>query len=143
MSPKKKSAYTVPKLKDFSTAALDKEVAKLRAAIDEEAKAVSTEDEWKIFRDRWMARKNGILTQINDLWLKAAPKEAKRDVGQRATTITIPPAATTTQDTHDHGKNIAILKKAHAEGVDAQIDEARRALELSQRIDITLPGIRR
>ena len=37
----------------------------------------------KAFRDRWMARKNGVLTQINDLWLKAAPKEAKREVGQR------------------------------------------------------------
>ena len=31
MSPKKKSEYAVPKLKDFSVAALDKEVAKLRA----------------------------------------------------------------------------------------------------------------
>ena len=30
-----------------------------------------------------MARKNGVLTQVNDLWLKAAPKEAKREVGQR------------------------------------------------------------
>ena len=30
-----------------------------------------------------MARKNGVLTEINDLWLKAAPKEAKREVGQR------------------------------------------------------------
>ena len=28
-----------------------------------------------------MARKNGVLTQINDLWLKGAPKEAKRDAG--------------------------------------------------------------
>ncbi len=35
----------------------------------------------KPFRDRWMARKNGILTQINDLWLKAAPKDAKREAG--------------------------------------------------------------
>ena len=26
-----------------------------------------------------MARKNGVLTQINDLWLKGAPKEAKRE----------------------------------------------------------------
>ena len=26
-----------------------------------------------------MARKNGVLTQLNDLWLKAAPKEAKPD----------------------------------------------------------------
>ena len=30
-----------------------------------------------------MARTNGILTQINDQWLKAAPKEAKRDAGQK------------------------------------------------------------
>ena len=35
----------------------------------------------KVFRDHWMARKNGILTQINDLWLKGAPKEAKREAG--------------------------------------------------------------
>jgi len=143
MNPKKKSAYTVPTLKDFSAAGLDKEVAKLRAAIDEESKAVSTENEWKTFRDRWMARKNGILTQVNDLWLKAAPKDAKRDVGQRVNTIIIPHVETTAKDTHDHWKNIAILKKARAEGVDTQIDEARRALELSQRLDITLPGIRR
>jgi len=143
VSPKKKSEYTVPKLKDFSTAALDKEVARLRAAVDEESKAVSNEDEWKIFRDRWMARKNGILTQVNDLWLKAAPKDAKRDVGQRVNTIVIPHVETIAKDTHVHWKNIAILKKARAKGVDAQIDEARRALEWSQHIDITLPGIRR
>jgi phenylalanyl-tRNA synthetase alpha chain len=143
MSPKKKSEYAVPKLKDFSAAALDKEVAKLRAALEEESKAVRTEDEWKIFRDRWLARKNGILTQVNDLWLKASPKEAKRDVGQRVNTIIIPHVETVAKDTHDRWKNLAILKKAHADGVDAQIDEARLALELSQRLDITLPGIRR
>jgi phenylalanyl-tRNA synthetase alpha chain len=143
MAAKKKSAYTVPKLKDFSEEALDKEVAKLRAALEEEAKAVSSEDEWKVFRDRWMARKNGILTQINDLWLKAAPKEAKRDVGQRVNTVIIPLVETITKETHDCWKNLAILKKARAEGVDAQIDEARLVLELSRHLDITLPGIRR
>jgi phenylalanyl-tRNA synthetase alpha chain len=37
----------------------------------------------KAFRDRWLARKNGILTQINELWLKGAPKEAKREAGSR------------------------------------------------------------
>ena len=36
-----------------------------------------------------MARKNGVLTQINDLWLKAAPKEAKREVGQRVNELKI------------------------------------------------------
>ena len=30
-----------------------------------------------------MARKNGVLTQVNDTWLKAAPGPAKREVGQR------------------------------------------------------------
>ena len=143
MSPKKKSVYTVPELKDFSAVALDKEVAKLRAAIEEESKAVNTEGEWKIFRDRWMARKNGIVTQVNDLWLKAAPKEAKREVGQRVNTIIIPHVETIAKDTHDRLLNLAILKKARAEGVDAEIDEARLALELSERLDITLPGIRR
>ena len=143
MSPKKKSEYAVPKLKDFSATTLDKEVAKLRAAVEEESKAVSTEDEWKIFRDRWIARKNGILTQVNDLWLKAAPREAKRDVGQRVNTIIIPHVEAIVKATHDRWKDLAILKKARADGVDAQIDEARLALELSQRLDITLPGIRR
>src|ERR1700690_1442143 len=79
--------YTVPKLKGFSAGALDKGVEKLLAALEQEAAAVKSEADWKIFRDRWMARKNGVLTEINDLWLKAAPKEAKREVGQRVNHI--------------------------------------------------------
>ena len=76
-------AYTVPKLTDFSTAALDSAVRELLSALDQESAAVASENEWKAFRDRWMARKNGVLTQLNDLWLKAAPGPHKRDVGQR------------------------------------------------------------
>jgi phenylalanyl-tRNA synthetase alpha chain len=76
-------AYTVPKLKDFSAAALEKATKKLLSALDEEGAAIKTEPDWKTFRDRWMARKDGVLTQANDLWLKAAPKEAKRHVGQQ------------------------------------------------------------
>src|SRR4029077_3810448 len=79
--------YTVPKLKSYTAAALDKAVEKLRAALNDEAKAVKNEADRKAFRDRWMARKNGGLTQINDLWLKAAPKDAKREVGQRVNEI--------------------------------------------------------
>src|SRR5438876_10571679 len=79
--------YSVPKLKTFSEAALDKAVEKLLAALKTESKAVKNEEDWKAFRDRWMARKNGVLTQINDLWLKASPKDSKRDVGQRVNEI--------------------------------------------------------
>ena len=55
----------------------------MRCACAAEAAAVRSDAELKAFRDRWMARKNGILTQINDLWLKGAPKEAKREAGIR------------------------------------------------------------
>ncbi len=51
-------------------------------ALENEWSALRSEGEWKIFRDRWMARKNGILTQVNELWLKAAPADAKRLVGR-------------------------------------------------------------
>src|SRR5947209_20258418 len=76
-------AYTVPQLKDFSPAALDKAVEKLLSALDQESAALADEAQRKTFRDHWLARKDGILTQINELWLKPAPKEAKREVGQR------------------------------------------------------------
>jgi phenylalanyl-tRNA synthetase alpha chain len=75
--------YTVPKLTDYSSPALDAAARELLSALGSEATGVSGENEYKFFRDRWMARKDGITTQINDLWLKAAPKEAKRDAGQR------------------------------------------------------------
>src|ERR1035437_10977795 len=75
--------YTVPKLTDFSAAALDSAVRELLSALEQESAGVGSENDWKVFRDRWMARKNGVLTQLNDLWLKAAPGPNKRDVGQR------------------------------------------------------------
>src|SRR5882724_2123030 len=79
--------YTVPKVTDFSAAALDRAVRELLSALEQESAAVASENDWKVFRDRWIARKNGILTQLNDLWLKTAPKDAKRDVGQRVNEI--------------------------------------------------------
>jgi phenylalanyl-tRNA synthetase alpha chain len=117
-------AYTVPKLKDFSAAALDKATAKLVAALEKEAAEVKSESDQKEFRDRWMARKNGVLTQVNDLWLKAAPKEAKRDVGQR----------------------VNQLKKQVEETIESTLQRksANDAPNLdSERTDITLPGIQR
>jgi phenylalanyl-tRNA synthetase alpha chain len=117
--------YTVPKLKDHSAKALDKAVEKLRAALNSEAKTVRTEADLKVFRDRWMARKNGILTQVNDLWLKAAPKDAKRDAGQRVNEV----------------RTFVEQEVAKAEAIQAAGGVA--AKESTDRLDITLPGIRR
>lgn len=113
-------AYTVPKLKDFSPAALDKAVEKLLAALEKESAAVKSESERKNFRDRWLARKDGILTQINELWLKAAPKEAKREVGQR----------------------VNKLKTEVEQKVEAALAKTPAASAASD-VDIALPGIRR
>ena len=118
-------AYDVPKLTDFSAAALETAARELLAALAAEASAVGNDGDWKVFRDRWMARKNGVLTLINDLWLKAAPKQAKREVGQR----------------------VNELKARVEESIGATQEKiqggAASAQLAAERIDFTLPGIRR
>ena len=126
--------YSVPKLKSFSEAALDKAVEKLLAALKTESKAVKNEEDWKAFRDRWMARKNGVLTQINDLWLKASPKDSKRDVGQRVNEI----KAKVTEVVE--GRQIKGISRAPVDSLEFR-DSVRA--EVTQRLDLTLPGIRR
>jgi phenylalanyl-tRNA synthetase alpha chain len=119
--------YSVPKLKSFTAAALDKAAEKLLAALKQEAASVKSEADWKTFRDRWMARKNGVLTEVNELWLKTAPKEAKREVGQRVNEIkaTVEEAVAEAEDTQGHGSITSSAKAG------------------SGALDITLPGIRR
>src|SRR5438874_7177386 len=114
--------YSVPKLTNYSAEELDGAVAELLSAAQSESLAIHSDAEWKSFRDRWMARKNGILTQVNDLWLKAAPKEAKKDVGAR----------------------VNALKNQVEEIVSSTEQRISAAPSLaSERIDVTLPGIRR
>ena len=117
--------YTVVKLTDYSSGALDAAVRELMSSLEAEATGVGSEAEWKVFRDRWMARKNGVLTQVNDLWLKAAPKDAKREVGQRVNEV-----------------KTAVEKRVDdaAEQLKSGMSSARLTIE---RIDISLPGIRR
>lgn len=117
--------YTVPKLKDFSPAALDKAAEKLLAALEKESAAVAREAGWKEFRDRWMARKDGALTNLNELWLKAAPKDSKREVGQRVNRLKV-----RVEDTVD-----ATLRRVQGAATEAKF--------AAQRVDVTLPGMRR
>ena len=55
--------YTVPKVADYSADALDHAVAELLTALESEAAELRTESDWKTFRDRWLARKNGVLAR--------------------------------------------------------------------------------
>jgi phenylalanyl-tRNA synthetase alpha chain len=69
-------AYTVPKLTDYSAASLESAADELKSALREESRAVTDESQFRAFRDRWMARKNGVLSQLNEKWLKAAPRDS-------------------------------------------------------------------
>ncbi|HXJ12345.1 MAG TPA: hypothetical protein VNH19_08740, partial [Candidatus Limnocylindrales bacterium] len=53
----------------------------IRAHFDGQFQTVQSESEWKLFRDAWLARKSGVITQITDNWLKPATPELKRAVG--------------------------------------------------------------
>src|SRR6195256_3639574 len=118
-------SYALVKLTDFSVASLDCAIRDLLSALDQESAAVASESDWKVLRDRWMARKNGILTQLNDLWLKAAPKDAKREVGQRVNEI----------------------KAKVEQTVDSTLNRIQGGTSTAKlaadRVDVTLPGIRR
>ena len=115
--------YTVPKLTDYSAKAIDAAVRELLSALEQEGSAVGSESDYKAFRDRWMARKNGVLTQINDLWLKPAPKDAKKDVGQRVNEL-----KSKVEQTID-----AAEKRLTSTAVKSKLS--------ADHIDITLPGI--
>ena len=147
--------YAVPKLADYSPTFIDGRLADLYHALDEEASAVQNESDWKDFRDRWMARKNGVLTQVNELWLKSAPAKAKREVGERVNRlkrvvqeeiqkaeirVRDPEAARVTEERLIDAKSIAevtgIIEEARAKA------GSQRRLA-SERLDITLPGIQR
>jgi phenylalanyl-tRNA synthetase alpha chain len=121
--------YNVPKLTDYSAAALEKAANDLLRALDEESESIHNKADYKVFRDRWTARKDGVLTQLNNLWLKAAPKAAKPEVGQR----------------------VNMIKGAVEEAIEIVegelIAQVERALDGGVRgvgwVDITLPGVRR
>jgi len=149
--------YIVPKLTDFSTTALDNAVRDLLSAIQEEkdvlvnkasessvASFTKTAD-LKVFRDRWLARKNGIVTQITELWLKVAPPDAKREVGRRVNSLKAE-VERYVAETQERVELFAKLSTAALESVgrlDSDLQTLKRSELERERLDITLPGIRR
>jgi phenylalanyl-tRNA synthetase alpha chain len=117
-------AYTFPKLTDYSAKGLVKAFADAKLAFRDGMREVKSETEWKVFRDLWMARKNGILTQINDQF-KKAPKEAKREFGQ-------------------HLNELKQYVESEIDGWQ-KFTEGGAAQQVVQfeSIDISLPGVRR
>src|SRR5580700_8167704 len=147
-------AYTVSKLANYSAAALEKAVRELLAALGQEADelvivlsaaSVSSENKntaFKAFRDRWMARKKGLLTQINDLWLKGSPKEAKHEAGARVNELK-PLVEAKMAEVQER---FVFFSRQSSEALAslASLDSNPQFLKDQRRqVDISLPGIRR
>jgi len=83
------------------------------------------ENRWEEQRGTWLGRRSGVLSLITDNWLKPAPPELKRVVGQELNKLKA------------HVE--AMLEEARVQ-IDAAADQAATARE---KIDLSLPGIQR
>jgi phenylalanyl-tRNA synthetase alpha chain len=133
-------AYTVPTLTDYSEASLDDAVTDLRLAFENEAKEVLEQSSssslslvqkgqvFDEFRNRWQARKSGIVTQVNELWLRGAPTNAKKVVGLNVNKV-----------------RLWLDGRIPEVEQDANIlrNQARPQRTSQEQVDISLPGIRR
>jgi phenylalanyl-tRNA synthetase alpha chain len=72
---------TIPELTNFSEASLDAAFAQVRGEVKSAVGSEAFNSE--SFRLEWLGRKQGRLKLISDSWLKAAPADAKRLIGQR------------------------------------------------------------
>ena len=91
MTIDEKVRRTLSELGVTDAAGVETLFAEVRAAIEAERAALvsrgaASESErdklCKDLRDRWMARKNGILSSIDEKWLKTASKDLKPSVGR-------------------------------------------------------------
>jgi phenylalanyl-tRNA synthetase alpha chain len=112
----------VPDLTAYDEAALDRAFAALAKQASSDAASLGSPEAVETFRLEWLGRKQGRLSEVSSRWLKAAPPEAKKALGQRF---------------NDLKKKVEdLLDQAASSGP----SDASLAAEA---IDITLPGTRR
>ncbi len=111
----------IPPLNGWSESELDRAFASVAKEVELSARSLNSPEEQEQFRLYWLGRKQGRLKAISDAWLKAAPPQAKKLIGQRFNTL----KAEVEQR----------LERAAASSPGHEFD--------AETIDITLPGTRR
>jgi phenylalanyl-tRNA synthetase alpha chain len=112
----------IPNLTAFDEAALDAAFGTVERMAREAAASLNGDADVEAFRLKWLGRKQGLLKDVSDRWIKAAPAAAKKPVGER----------------------FKILKEL-VEGILESASGAgpSDAVLAAEAIDITLPGTRR
>ncbi|MGC1298888.1 MAG: phenylalanine--tRNA ligase subunit alpha [Alloacidobacterium sp.] len=111
----------IPPLSGYSEAALDQAFAELAREVEASAQSLASAEAVEQFRLHWLGRKQGRLKSISDAWLKSAPAEAKKLIGQRFNQL--------------KGQIEERLENASGSSTQNVLD--------AEAIDITLPGTRR
>jgi phenylalanyl-tRNA synthetase alpha chain len=112
----------IPNLTAYDDSALDRAFAELADQASRDASLPGSPEAVEAFRLEWLGRKQGRLNEVSGRWLKSAPPEAKKSIGQRFNELK---------------KQVEeLLEQATGAGPS---DAALAA----QAIDITLPGTRR
>jgi phenylalanyl-tRNA synthetase alpha chain len=115
------SQEQIPLLSSFDEAALEQAFSALAGQAANSARSLASSDAVEQFRLEWLGRKQGRLKLVSEAWLKSAPPEAKRQLGQR------------------FNKLKEQVEELLANAGNAGPDEA--ALD-REAIDVTLPGTR-
>ncbi|MCL5005993.1 MAG: phenylalanine--tRNA ligase subunit alpha [Acidobacteria bacterium] len=92
----------------------------------------------KELRDRWLARKSGIISSIDECWLKTAPKELKPAVGRAFNELR---KASAVLETNELLKAIPLKRRGKRQG--ELIFSADAGTSKMGGRDLTLPGYRR
>src|SRR5277367_6602247 len=120
------TTQTLAQLGDTTPEKVAARFAEVSQAFDQQAaRDLADLESWRIFVIKWTGRKSGVLLLITDNWLKPAPPELKRIVGQELNKL-----------------------KAH---IEMTLAEKRKEIEAAAdssaaargQIDLSLPGIER
>jgi phenylalanyl-tRNA synthetase alpha chain len=111
----------IPYLSGYTEAGLDQAFAAISREVETSAAQLQTPEAVEQFRLHWIGRKQGRLKAISDAWLKSAPAQAKKLIGQRFNT----------------------LKAEIEQRLESASGAGRTGVLEAEAIDITLPGTRR
>ena len=110
----------IPELNGYSEAALDAAFGALVAEVESSARSMAGGEGAEEFRLHWLGRKQGRLKSVSDAWLKAAPADARKLIGQRFNRL----------------KELVEQRLESGSAAGPHVDPA-------ETLDITLPGTRR
>ncbi len=119
-----------------NAAAVGELFARLESHLDKEAAQCSGRDGIEQFRVRWLGRKQGIVRSITENWLRPAPGELKREIGQRLNALREKAEQQIAQTPSQPSRTEEADNAASA-------DLAKQTAAKPEGLDISLPGRQR